>query len=297
MRRFSSPDEGESAEWMNTYADMVTLLLTFFILLYSMSAVDQDKWQKLVKAFARTGSEVDQVVLVPEGTGDGMGTNQGEEYLGEPTDVDIENTMPEDFDQLYYFLKKYIEENAMEGNVELTRKDNSVFIRFNDNIFFNPDNYILKSESLPMLAFMGDCFKSIEDQILVIMINGHTADVNIPNYPVSDRRLSSQRADSVAIYFEDDKQIPGPKIVSRGYGNNFPIASNDTKEGQSKNRRVDITIVSNKDNLSDVDDLYNLIIGSVEIDDLLDKREPIESVLPKQSDKVDVASNQNVMPQ
>lgn len=296
MRRFSSPEESESAEWMNTYADMVTLLLTFFILLYSMSAVDQGKWQKLVKAFARTGDEVDQVVLVPEGNGDGMGTNQGEGYMGEATNVDIDTTLPDDFDQLYYYLKQYIEENAMEGNVDLVRNDNSVFIRFNDNIFFNPDNYVLKSDSIPLLAFMGDCFKSIEDEILVIMINGHTAEVKIENYPVSDRRLSSQRADSVAIYFEDDKEIPGTKIVSRGYGKNFPIASNDTREGQSKNRRVDITIVSNKDKLTDVDDLYNLIIGSVDVDDYLDTREPLESVIPKESDKVDVAANQDVMP-
>lgn len=154
---------------------------------------------------------------------------------------------------------------------------------------------MLKKTSMPLLDFMGSCFKNVEEQVLVICINGHTADVDIENYPVSARRLSSQRADSVAIFFEEEKYIEGAKIVSRGYANYFPIATNETAEGRSKNRRVDITIVNNKGTLTEVEDLYHLINGTVEVDSSLDAREPIEVVLPRVGDTVDISDHQEIL--
>lgn len=275
MARRSRGDEEESVgNWLDTYADMVTLLMTFFVLLYAMSSPDAVKWQNMVEEFSRNGKQISEVIV--------------SEPI-ESSKVDTEDTLPENFDELYEYLKKYVDDNSMGASVELVKQQNSVFIRFNDNIFFNPDNYVLKSESYPMLDFMGDCLKSVEEEILVICVNGHTADVNIQNYPVSARRLSSQRADSVAIYFEDEKQIISSKIVARGYASNFPIATNETKEGQKKNRRVDITIVNNKGSMSDVDDLYNLVNGAVDIDSELDKRETADTLIPKQKieDSVD----------
>ena len=90
---------------------------------------------------------------------------------------------------------------------------------------------------------IGDAIHNVEDEIYIISINGHTAQVDMPNYAVSDWMLSGERASSVAIYFEEEKGIDPLKLRPMGYGKNYPIASNDTPEGRRKNRRVDMAIV------------------------------------------------------
>lgn len=237
---------------MDTYADMVTLLLTFFVMLFSMSSVEQNKWEMLVEAFSKKmGVDTDQLVLTPNGEGEQVGTNQGFATTEQSSYDDIpSDALPIDFDELYQYLKNYVEQNNMSASVEVSKTQDSVFIRFRDNIFFNPDSAQLKKDSYDMLEFLGDCLKSVEDQILMVNINGHTASVAYDHYPVSDRMLSSQRASNVAIYLEERKQMDPSKLVAIGYGKNYPVDTNDTPEGRAKNRRVDMIIVSTESALS-----------------------------------------------
>ena len=69
MARRRKGEENGGDTWLNTYADMVTLLLTFFIMLFSMSSVEEEKWEMLIKAFNNRGDETSQIVLTPEGDG------------------------------------------------------------------------------------------------------------------------------------------------------------------------------------------------------------------------------------
>lgn len=266
-------EEANTSDWLATYSDMVTLLLTFFILLFSQASIDQEKWADLVKSFSRSvNGETAQIVFAPNGTGDDMGTNKGDGAIFEDDSeyIDLNSPIPKDFDELYEYLEKFVQENDMQGSVELQQNENSVFIRFRDNIFFNPDSEVLKQESYKTLDFLGKCLKSIEPQLLAVRINGHTADVGYTDYPVSDRRLSSNRADSVAIYFEDNFNLAGEKIIAMGYGKHFPVATNDTPEGRSQNRRVDMMIMSNTNVTAADSDLYNYLQGLVEIDTVTD---------------------------
>ncbi len=267
-RRKSSGGGVDSNAWMNTYADLVTLLLCFFVLLFTMSSVDAEKWQLLVKAFASRGNDTSQIVLIPEGEGNEIAENAGNESLA-PDDetAPAEEDLPIDFEELYRYIKAYIERNNMEGSVELQKGENSVFIRFKDNIFFNPDSAVLKTSSHDVLDFLGDCFKSVESQVLSVRINGHTAAIpGVENYQVSDRTLSTDRANSVLMYFEDIKRLEPKKLIAIGYGKNYPVADNDTPEGREQNRRVDMMILSNKIDTDGMDDLYNLLLGSFDID-------------------------------
>ena len=247
MARKSHDDGGGGQEWMNTYSDLVTLLMTFFVLLFSMSSVDAEKWENFVKALANPGDKTSQIVInAPEEGGDSPLTNQGDaNQLTEGTSPSDEmSPLPTDFDDLYAFLQKFVEENNLGSAIEVSKSgDNVVYIRFRNNIFFLPDKSDLLAEGEEVLSYLGDCLAAVQDQIHLVSINGHTAQTDDPDYSVSDWMLSGERASRVADYLDNEKGFAPEKLRPMGYGKNFPIADNATKEGREQNRRVDITIV------------------------------------------------------
>lgn len=252
MARKSHDDGGGGQEWMNTYSDLVTLLMTFFVLLFSMSSVDAEKWENFVKALANPGDDTSQIVInAPEEGGDSPLTNQGDaNQLTEGTSPSDEmSPLPTDFDDLYAFLQKFVDENNLGSAIEVSKSgDNVVYIRFRNNIFFMPDESYLKEDGLEVLSYLGDCLGAVQDQIKMISINGHTAQTDDPDYSVSDWMLSGERSSRVADYLDNEKKIDPTKLRPMGYGKNFPIADNATKEGREQNRRVDITIVRDDGN-------------------------------------------------
>ena len=142
-------EEPSGDSWMNTYSDLVTLLMTFFVLLFSMSSVDAEKWELLVDALA---GDKNQVVIDPDGTSgsETIAGNQGEQsgemsVTGNPEDL-------EEFDDLFAFLQKYVEENNLTESIEVMKDGSSVvYIRFRNNIFFMPDKADLRPEALEIL--------------------------------------------------------------------------------------------------------------------------------------------------
>ena len=262
-------DEGGGYNFMDTYGDMMTLLLTFFVLLFSMSSVQQEKFELLVKAFTNRTGETAQIVLAPEADGDSIGEihgSSGEIHIGEESEIDIENTVPETFDELFEYFEQYIAQNNMEESIKVEKTGkNTIFIRFEDNIFFYPDSELMKDDSLPILEFIGRCIKNVEDKIMVVRIGGHTADPGIANYVVSDRILSTNRANAVLMYLEDVKKFDAKKLVASGYGKNYPIADNSTPEGRSKNRRVEMFIIGNEADLTSQEEMYEIIENALKV--------------------------------
>ena len=112
-----------------------------------------------------------------------------------------------------------------------------------DDMLFQANSAVLKPEDLKLLEFLGYAVKSVQDEAAMIAVIGHTAAVpGSPDYSVSDRILSSSRANTVLMYLEDEIGIQPEKLISVGWGKNSPVASNDTSEGRARNRRVEILI-------------------------------------------------------
>lgn len=244
----------EGASWMDTYGDMVTLLLCFFVLLYSISTIDQLKWELIVKSFNPNAEKVSQIVVDKEQNEEGVEVEGAAE-------VDLE-----DFEDLYYMLQEAIQENNLEGEVELNKGEGYTFITFRDNVFFNPESALITEDGEHILDLFIQCLNDVSESIGEIQVLGHTSQGNpeLPNNPVTDRVLSSERAARVTAYIHEHSQIDPAKMISTGYGQHRPIASFDTAEDRAKNRRVEILITRNDAVVQSLDKYYDEVYGDDE---------------------------------
>lgn len=240
--------------WMNTYADMITLILVFFVLLYSMSSIDKEKYEMLVKAFTADPLTLQQLEQL-ENQGNGQGTDQGGAANG--ADQGQEGKI-QNLDELYNYLNDYIKTNNLQDSVQIEKGDNLVYVRFMSSLFFEADKAVLKPGGTAILDFVGKALGEVEPYIKFIRIDGHTAEAAPGTSKVDDRELSTDRANEVLTYLED-RYIKNPaKLMAVGYGLYRPIAPNDTEANRAKNRRVEI-LVAQEDALQDeLDKLYRL---------------------------------------
>lgn len=222
--------------WMNTYSDMVTLLLCFFVLLFAASSVDSDKWTILVRALnPNAAQEVSQIVM--KGVDDEGKDPFETKGKGLLTDV-------AEFQELYYALEEYVEQNGLKDQVEVHTGDGYTFIVFRNDVFFDGDSSVLKQNGKDILTYLCNGIATIKDDIQEIHVFGHTnqADPNRPNPVAGDRFLSSDRATRVLVFMEEKNVIEGKKLFSMGCGQHYPIASFVKEEDRAKNRRVEILI-------------------------------------------------------
>lgn len=250
MARRNMDSGGGGDSWLNTYADMVTLLLTFFVMLISMSSVDQQKFQQVIEAFqAQITDETPANTSAAGGSGSGNAQTSQETVTGDITDP----SQIQNMDQLYQYFQSYVEQNHQENVVSIDKNQNVVYIRFNSSAFFLPNQYTLRQDSYPVLEFVGKGLKGCEGIVRMVNITGHTADAPAPGN-VSDWRLSGDRAATVAIYLEEEVGFDPKKMKIEGYGKQYPIADNSTEEGRTQNRRVELVVIGNDQMGIDPDD-------------------------------------------
>lgn len=240
------------ANWQDTYGDMVTLLLCFFVLLYSMSSISEEKWKIIVKSFNPNAVETSQVVT----------TTNPDASLNDPVAGGHDPAKDqESFDELYRMLKEFVEENDYQQDIELSRGDGFTFITFRDNIFFDGDSFQLRDEGKQVLDKLAEAVGVANSAIQEVRILGHTsqAKVNEPNEPISDRFLASNRATEVLVYLQMKNIIDPAKLVACSYGQFRPISSFETSESRAKNRRVEILITKNDSDQMTLSDYYKEI--------------------------------------
>lgn len=240
MKRSNKGGSG-GANWMDTYGDMVTLMLCFFVMLYSMSTVDQQKWEQLVESLNPSSvDEVEDVVQeVPaDPTTDSSDTVSA--IIGELTQQDVD----QDMEQLYQAIMQYVEQSGIGSKVTVGKGNGYVFISFDDTVFFNGDSYQLLDAGKEVLDQVGESIRKVSASVDEIRVLGHTAQANpdSPNDPTFDRFLASNRATVVTVYLQEKNIVAPSRIVSVGYGQWRPVAQNSTTEGRAENRRVELIV-------------------------------------------------------
>lgn len=224
---------GGGANWMDTYGDMVTLLLCFFVLLYSISTMDEQKWATLVESL-----NPDAAAALSNSVSEDASEDADPNEKSEP--VDSKQAM----EDLYQQLKEYVDEKQLQNNVSVMKGEGYTFITFQDAVFFNGDSYVLLDSGKVILDGIADALANVSESIDEIQVLGHTsqASPNQPNNVTVDRFLSSNRATTVLVYLQEKNIVDAEKLVSVGYGQFRPVASFDTPVDRAKNRRVELII-------------------------------------------------------
>ncbi|MFR4440431.1 MAG: flagellar motor protein MotB [Hungatella sp.] len=255
MNKKSRPTDG-GGNWMDTYGDMVTLLLTFFVMLYSMSNVDAQKWDVFVKSVSPENTEKSvEEILINSQVGETQNSLTGQ-TLG---DAEIAETLdPTDVDTLYLMLAEELNEAGVE-NATLMRGDDYTYVRFENSTFFDGNSSLITSHGKQVLDLFCESIAPAAEGISQINVMAHTAkaDVNRKSDLRTDRILSAMRAAEVSIYIQQKEILDPAKLVDISYGEFRPIADNSIAEGRAKNRRVEFILLDQGAKERGIDQYYS----------------------------------------
>lgn len=262
-REKKQEEEIKTDGWKDTFSDLMNLLLCFFVLLYSMSVVDEVKYAELVASLSNSFSifsggaqAIGEGQLISSGA---TQLNNLDEYysdMGKATDSqDEEDPMAAAKEQqmkktqdMYSEVVESSEKNHVNDIVDVTMDENYqyVMISLSGGVLFDSGSADIRSSAKPILNRVSYMLKPYQDRL--IKIEGHTDSVPIKTaeFP-SNRWLSTARATKVLEYFTEQKGLQEENMEASGRGDVDPVADNETDAGRAKNRRVEIKIYSDTD--------------------------------------------------
>lgn len=224
--------------YLITYADLMNLLLILFIVLYSLAPKDVSKISATLNAISESmGGKTTS--SSSKNSGNGSGTTAASSGKGNSSGTTSSGTS--DYSDFYQDLIGLINKNGIKDKVDVIDTNNEVIITLKDNVLFSPGKADLNPEAVSLMTNIGGLLKKISYGQLII--EGHTDSDPIHTAQFQDNvELSLIRAYNVSKIFTDCG-LNSKKILPVGYGENYPIAANDTAANKAKNRRVVITIL------------------------------------------------------
>ncbi|MFV0464725.1 MAG: flagellar motor protein MotB [Lachnospiraceae bacterium] len=249
---------GGAPAWMATFSDLMNLLLCFFVLLFSMSTVEAEKFELVIASLQSSfsvlpagGSSVGEGQLISAGVSqlDNLSIYFENTELGAGESEQTDKTVEEQYEQaaleaseqMAEQINQQVAEYGVQSQVEVDFNSQYVLLTLNGALLFDSGKAEIKNEAIPLIDKIGAILTSYDSNI--IEIEGHTDNVPISNAQYANNDvLSMFRALSVADYIRGSTDIDPSKIKSSGRGEYDPIADNSTPEGRAKNRRVEIKI-------------------------------------------------------
>lgn len=224
---------GSSERWLLTYADLITLLLVFFVVMFAMSQVDKAKYEKLKQSLSNSmtvvGAGGRDVTIIQGGTG----VLPQENVIVAPEQLELERIAKD--------VKEMAKEAGLEGQVETTLDKQGLVVSISNAGFFEPGEAILRGEVIPTLDRIARMLKATDHDL---RIEGHTDNLPIstPRYP-SNWELSAVRATTIVRFLAERHSVAPRRLSAAGYGEYYPKVPNDTEAHRSQNRRVDIVVL------------------------------------------------------
>lgn len=218
--------------WMVTFADMVTLLLTFFVLLVSMATMDRVKFSAAASSLNKAFGKGATVSSTPS------------EYRIEPLpSAPSAQFMPIQGDPIQ-LIQKHIEKEIkawkIKDSVELIQKDtDTIILRMDGSVLFQRNQSSLSPEAGPLLRQIADTIRPLP---VTIRIEGHTDDTQFPKGERDNWDLSMDRSVSVLRFLTKNNLLPLDRMSAIGYGDARSVVPNSSEENRAQNRRVDFIL-------------------------------------------------------
>ncbi|GBG55573.1 flagellar motor protein MotB [Sporomusaceae bacterium FL31] len=222
--------------WLIPYADLLTLLLALFIVLFASSQVDQKKFDRMANSFSAAFSSgspaiLDSSMSTPSATEDPpAGTEKEQAYLKETAQLL----------EVKRVVDKYINDNNLAGDLQTALTEDGLLIRIKDTALFPSGSAELLPESRRIGAAVSQLLVPLQQKIIV---SGHTDNVpiNTREFP-SNWELSSKRSLNFMKFIISQDKLQPERFSAIGYGEYRPVAGNDSVDGRAKNRRVEVLI-------------------------------------------------------
>lgn len=246
MRKSTKKEKDDTERWMLSYLDFITLMMIFFLMMYAISNIDTNKSKALANSLkiGFNNGNGENVIAVSD--------NNSPPDVVEPIDDQTGAGATEEEEKLSDVKKKVdelVKNSGLQGSVTTSIQERGLIISFNDSVFFNSGEAVIKPDWQSKLIAISKVLNGIDNYIHV---EGHTDNVAISNtYFHSNWQLSAVRAANVVEFLITQGGVKPERLSSVGYGEYRPVQSNDTDAGKSANRRVDIVILNNKFNNSE----------------------------------------------
>ncbi|TVX85266.1 flagellar motor protein MotB [Paenibacillus agilis] len=245
-------EEHADESWLIPYADLMTLLLALFLVLYAMSAADAQKFEQMSAAFSSAfnstggGSNIldhDSAVPLEQSSKTPKTTDNMEIEAAKERAKDLQaQKEQEQLEQLQAQLNEYMKKNGLSDQLSTKLNHSELRITIKDSALFDSGHATLKEESEKVAETIGSMLKPYKGY--QIIIRGHTDNVPIKNSRfASNWDLSSARALNFMKVVLERSQLNPKHFQAVGMGEYHPIVSNDNAEGRAQNRRVEVTIV------------------------------------------------------
>ena len=246
-------EEHTNETWLIPYADLLTLLLALFVILFASSKLDSKKYEMIMQALNSAFNngisffQQPSVVKVSDNPPEPFATkNNKAGTLDNETNERLEQLKKEteDLEQLKQKLDRYIEENGLTTQLETKLTNEMLMISIREHALFASGSATVREESKKLAVAISDMLAQYPEY--EVEVAGHTDNVPIHNAQFeSNWDLSTERALNFMKILLQNKNVAPERFRAIGYGEYRPIDTNDTPEGRARNRRVEVNIIRN----------------------------------------------------
>ena len=234
-------EEHIDESWLVPYADILTLLLALFIVLFASSSVDAVRFQRLSNVFNQVFTSGTGFMDFPSDSPSNEPTSP-EQRTGAEDLEKLGKNEQEELTEVQERVNAYIQKNDLTNKLGTNLTDEGMLISIRENVLFESGVGEVRSENRKIAKEISDLL--IMDLPRNIIVSGHTDNIPIKNYQYeSNWDLSVMRSVNFMKLLLENKELDPEMFSAKGHGEFKPVASNETKKGRAKNRRVEILIV------------------------------------------------------
>lgn len=233
-KKHAEEHAGNHERWLLTYSDLITLLMIFFVLMYSISNVDKQKMARVANSLSQAMLGTSSGIIVGDAPGPAMVEGQGS---GQETQA---------MNKAMASLNKYIKDSKLEGKVSVHEEERGLVVSIQEPLLFASGSAVIGNDYKYVLAKIGQALKDFPN---ALRVEGHTDNVPIhtAEFP-SNWELSTARATNVVQFLITQVNIAPKRLCAVGYGEFRNIYPNDSDAHKGTNRRVDLVLLRSEFN-------------------------------------------------